>query len=561
MATNDVEKLFAWLAETSAPASEQILATALIRAESPYFERIIAQLLERGTDQAWAGLIGNFPRLGPEVRARLLADSARLRAGCALAMRSSVAQVRKNTLTALQHMPCPRLSYLLPDALRDTSDEVRRTAALTLRRLAESVLDSEGVESWDDARQREYWSSRTEVAQAVREALRTFDLHFCREVVEISLWFAEDFADALWKMLGNPRSQGGFIVSASLDFWDSPRLARFLLDALAQPAWRNTAQLILQGWHTPAELGALLGNSDVLANPEIRRRLGTIKHPRWFDGPGYNLTDLPSSCRARAAQWVYYLGYRPQEKMRILTTWLEDPDPALRRGAACALAMLGAPDTLAEFENVADDADPMATFARSYVAGRADESAVPTPAEAFPVGRFEQLWQECREKALRDDAQVIGKLCRDLPARRHLIVERLRSARPGDRLLALRVICASERPEQFSEEVAILMDDPVESIRRIARSVRTGINRATGPAGEDTSPSTGHPQGDQPAGGSPVPDSAEIREDLRRLLVELLATENEVDEADKLVEQVRTALRCLPHDTTADAPGRPEVRS
>ena len=512
-ATQRLDALYAWLADVPTPACERILATALEHAESPYFERIAELLFGRDTEAAWAGLIGNYPRLRPAATQRLRADAARFRAGLAHALRARTATARANALAVLREHPCSAVSYLLPDVLRDTSEEVRGAAALALRRVAEAVLDGEALEEWDDRRRDAHHSARTEVAKAAWEALRTFDLHYRLEAVEVALWFAQDFPDPLWASLDNPRAHGSYVVRRHLDSWNSPRLARFLLEALARPTWRSSAQQLLREWHKPPEIGAMLRNTDALANPEIRRRLGLIKPVRWFDDLGNDLQLLPPALRKRAPQWVCHLGYTPDRRLTLLSNWLGSADASLRQHAGYALAALDATEALAHIANAAGRTDALATFARWYLAGKQAAHTEPANQPRLSAEQFTWLWRECQGRAPHDDDELIQNFRGNLPAWRHHVLERLHSEDPKDRMLALRIISTPQHAADFRAEFESLLNDPVDAIQRIAYSAFAALESVADRPRNDEPPPEQPPakQEDEPADAeseTPIPQAA-----------------------------------------------------
>lgn len=360
VASRWVDKLYDWLAKLPSPDAEMILSAGLERAEPPYFERLVELLFERASEAAWAELIANYPRLSPQARARLRADGQQMRAGLARVLRGGSPLGRCNAMQALCDDPAPALAYLLPDVLRTSSGDVRRMAAETLRWLAEFVLDfakpteqagppraepenrirsesrSEAV-----ARQR---ADRASVARAVCEALRGFESHYRVEVVEAALWLTRDLGEDLWSVLANRRLPTAHVVSANLKAWDGPRLARFLLEALAQRSWRASAREQLMRWQGPERLAALLRNSDLLERPDFREGLNTLGRPGWFFGLN-DLRDLPPELRARAPEWLVLLGYRPEQKRALLAHWSEVAFEELRVAAeAAARAMAQGPE-------------------------------------------------------------------------------------------------------------------------------------------------------------------------------------------------------------------------
>ena len=546
-----VDRLYEWLAQVPTPICEQILSAGLEHAESPDFERIVELLFNRKSDAGWGALVANYPRLTSPMQQRLLEEPQHLRAGLATALRGTSAKARHHALLVLSEHPCPTLSYLLPDALRDSSDAVRKTAASTLRHIAENILDCRPEKNWDEARKQEYQSNRAEVAQAVQEALRTFDLHYRLEALEVALWFVEDFEDDLWLLLGNRRSQCGHLVAEHLNSWNSPRLARFLLAALAQPAWRFPAQQVLQQWQGRAEVAALVQSTDLLTDTNIRRQLNRLKQVRWFDQLGDQLQGLPAHLRPDLPQWVCYLGLNDSTKCGLLGRWLKSSNPELRRGAIYALANLETPEALRQLAILARQDGSFSTFARWYVTGKlikqrkqTARSAItadpitPNKAEIDGVRQFDKLWQECRQQTAQDDAKLITALQAHLPAWRPLVLERLHSSDAGERLLALRIIADSRQTADYRQELEPLLNDPTDAVRRIAYKVfATALTEHVVKDGDSW-----------PKDDTEQPDIDTARATLQNLLLDLLNEKYDPQTTTELVRQVQELRRQLPID-------------
>lgn len=356
-----VDLLYRWLARERGPVADRILAEALTRAEPQYADRLAGTLLERKQESAWAGLIANYDRLGPSIRAQLLANPQLVRAAVSEAAGSPDHRRRCCALSLLHDRPYLALSYVVADALRDPVPEVVELAAKTLQRTAVSVLAAED---------RVTPAGRSEVVRALREALRTFSRHGRVEVLETCLWFAKDLESALWEALAEHGSRAGQLVEQHLPRWNDPRLAGFLLLALARPAWRKAAQKLLDEWHQPAELHAVLRNSDLLNDAQVRQHLHLLKQPRWFLVADSVLPDLAPALRAKLPYWICYLGFSDAQRVRCLDAWQRAPFPELHRAAVYALAALNDPEANRILARVAQRDCPMRQFAAWYCAGQ-----------------------------------------------------------------------------------------------------------------------------------------------------------------------------------------------
>lgn len=371
---NEVEKLYRWLSTERSNEANRVLAAALERAEPVYAARIAAILLQRKNETAWAGLVANYDRLNADARRQMQANPELLRAAAATALTSRTERERVNALNLLGDQSQPQLAYLLVDGLRDPSPRIRETSARVICAHAERFLSAPPPR---DQAAADADAERADFISSLREALRTFELHQRRDVLQVCLWFAKDLGDTLWEALAAPRSQCALVVDQHLQAWNHPRLAGFLLLALARPAWRKPALAILNSWNSRRELLAIVKHSDVLGNAEITQQLALIRQPRWFAAAGATLADLPRYAQAQIPHWLCYLGFTSEQRVAVLRKWHASPLPEVRRAATYALAALGTPEAVAVLAAASAGSGPLQRFARWYVAGATLVSARP----------------------------------------------------------------------------------------------------------------------------------------------------------------------------------------
>ena len=366
-----VERVYSWLRGDLDPKANRILAAGLSHAEPEYVSRIANILLERRHESAWTGLVANYDRLPADAQKRLLDNPGLLRAGIAGAMKSRTPDARRNALALLAEHPCPKLSYAVADALRDPAPAIREAASDVLRQTAELMLsDGTPLDRPTPAQSADALAARQELVQALREALRTYELHHQVDVIETCLWFAKDLGEGLWEALSANRSQCGHVVEQHLQSWNHPRLASFLLLALGQSPWRQMALALLNAWGNRSELIALLRSSDLLLDPDVRHNLQRLKRPRWMAAADPTLSGLPADARAQLPHWVCHLGFSPQERLRCLRLWYASRLPEVQRSTVYALANLDRADAARLIADVASRPGPMQRFARWYITGK-----------------------------------------------------------------------------------------------------------------------------------------------------------------------------------------------
>ena len=363
-----VQTLYRWLAKRSDLETDQIFAAALEHAEPEYAARIAGILLGRRRESAWSGLVANYDRLPEHVQEHLQEPSELVWAAIASAIKSPSQSARRNALATLEHCPCPQLSYLVADALRDPAMETRAAAVRVLRRQAEWVLD--GGDDADQAGSEEVAAGRVKLVRALGEALRRFEGRGDGEVLEVCLWFASDLGAELWAALADSHALCGNVVEQRLRAWDSPRLAGFLLLALGRPDWRRPALALLRSWKTRTAMIALLRNSDLLADPHVRRGLLHLQQPRWFVADVSVIAQLPPDVQAQLPYWTCNLGFSETEQLHYLESWQETGLPELHRSAVYALATMGTRAADKVLAHVASRACPMSKFAKWFLLGK-----------------------------------------------------------------------------------------------------------------------------------------------------------------------------------------------
>ena len=378
-----VEALYRWLSRERGPDVDRAFVAGLAHAEPPYDAEIVRILLRRPNEIAWGGLVAHYPLLDAATRQQMLGKPELLRAATAAALTAASEDGRAAALELLTDHPCPALSYHVADALRDPAPGVRAAAARVLCRTGERLWsDGEGSPRGPEAA-----TERGNYIEALRQALRTFDLHQRPDVLEVCLWFAPELGDGLWDTLNAPRSAAGHVVARHLPAWNGPRLAGFLLLALGQPAWQRSAQRLLEGWSSRDEVIALLRRTDLLRDPRVRGHLHLLHRPRWLVMHGAALIDLPRDVRSKAPQWVCHLGFTAEARLRYLMIWQASPMPELHRAAVYALAHLGTPEAARVLAEVAARPGPMSRFARWFLAGAATRGAASASRSTVTAGR------------------------------------------------------------------------------------------------------------------------------------------------------------------------------
>ena len=491
-----VDRLYDWLSQGPAPDCDQVFATALPHAEPEWSERIIRILLMRGQGASWAALIGHYDRLTPEVQALLHYQPDNMQAGIARAAKSSSPTSRANALRALDSWPLARLSYLLPNAIRDPSPTVRGLAAEILYKMADSYQnrpspsdDGQSPQSVKCAAQKQ------QLVLALNEAFQAYEVHMQAKILEACLWYARDLGDLLWNKLTTRRSHAAAVVSELLESWNHPRLAYFMVGALRYPEWRQPVGRLLRLWESVPEISALLSQSDLLEDEAIRTRLGDVLNPHWFRACDDTLSELPPPLRRLAPRWVILAGYNEAEKLNLLARWLGTEDSDFHAAVICALAEFNTPASRSLLKQAAESGSELAPFA-GWSAQALDTEAVKdalnkelpddqqtgssdpriNKAGDFRDTGFKTLWKACRSTPPLKRTELMAALRENAAPWSEELGEKLQSADPRDRILVLQVISTQRLAGRFRDDIEHLLSDPVKGIRDLARKLLERID-------------------------------------------------------------------------------------
>jgi len=487
-----VEKLYAWLAASPDTEADRILSEALEWAEPAYASRMLGLLLGRRTEAGWACLIARYDELPAELREKLVAERELLTAAISRALRSGQVRERCNALRVCEEVASPRLAYLLPNLLRDSSPTVRDAAVQVLHRIARTFLERTAPERHASGGAREAYEAEYEqMVRAINEAMASFELHLRVEVIEAATWFGRRLSDVIWERLEHQRWRARAVIENQLPLWNKPWMAAFLLSTLRQRDWRRYALRALRSWTDGEHVAALLREADLLEDPTIRAGVRSLRSPQLERALLRTAERGTAEIQAAACRWVASLGFSEAFKLDFLGPRLARENPIIRRAAMYALISLDVPQGVGLLQRRTSGDTIEAAFARWYLAGRRalipnridDGFETPLPAEMSAVQIA--LWRECRRSPPHERWPLIEAIREDIGQWRSTLRAQLRSPDPRDRLLVVQTVGTPELLSDFHSELTRLKTDPVESIRHVVELLLSRVPQraAAGEAG------------------------------------------------------------------------------
>lgn len=546
-----IENLYAWLATGPTPDCDGILAAALEKAESPWFERMLGILRQRGHAASWAALITIYGRLPAEYQKLLQSDPRLLGEALERALGAPQSTARLNAIQAFQAIGSPKHSYLLVGALRDSMQSVRTAAGQAFRRCAENyfaALADDGDQS--EERRARLNADRHGLARAAQEALRTFDLHHHVDALETCLWFAADLGPAIWEALGNPRSRAANVVATRIPNWNNPRMGGFLLACLGNNAWRQRAMPLLQEWTDKEQLVALLRAEPLLHVPEIRKHLALLRGRPWIS-INEKMDGIPRDLWKTVPRWITLVQLKDDERAAVLGRWLASPVPEVQRHTVYALSLLNTSDARRMMRQAALSRGVTGTYARWYLVGGEINAATTPPLRGRdrnqelhaddpefddePIWNLgiDSLWKVAKRTG-GNDRSVVVELIREFHELWGAgLARKAASDDPRERLIFLQTVATRTLAPLHREELKQLAEDAIPAIRQLAEKINHGLQVAAMPAMEPC----------DVAASPPVPQSWQ-EEELRRLFARL-QRDPEAVASVPIVLRLREQLRAV----------------
>ncbi len=357
------------------PADEPALLRALPELTPAVQAATFAALVEHPDSGVLQDVVARFQEFGAGFQAIILRHVEGLYAALRGAIRSSAVEARLGAIELIARSQSGKDAYLLAEALRSSCPSTRERASLALREMTASLVDSTDTlssemrpsaslrtetrpsgsvqtdaQGWvrerilapavSETRPSESvhtetrpsgsetpHSQATFLADALAAAVLGWEHHFRPEVLEAALWLGGKVEWAIRKKLREPRTRIARPLSDRLSRAADPRLAGFVLRALAIPELRPSAARAIERAKDPSFIRALASEAWLLADPEIERGCRWIRELRWLGSRTEELLALDGPQAAGAARLLGATGGAPEKKMELFRELAAAPRP------------------------------------------------------------------------------------------------------------------------------------------------------------------------------------------------------------------------------------------
>ncbi|MFH1416677.1 MAG: HEAT repeat domain-containing protein [Planctomycetota bacterium] len=497
------------LAESKDAAADQALAAGLLDVPPDLQLDLVKILLERNNDAGLRALPACFDKLGDEAQKMIVTNTSRLFRALRASSHSSSIQTRLNTVQIIRRSGNLRLAYLAAHAVHDGSPQVRAEGAATLAHLTNNhCLDyAETTAALRDAEEpdgslsqavvqtlRILRDERQYLLAALGDALNTFESHHRPEVLEASMFLADELQDKLFKHGTITR---GKLTHAMLDIFTnlpSPRLAPFAYVALCYPELRRHMVAAIAAHNDPGFFAQFIRYHWLARDPVIRKNLVAVRSVAWLSDGLEAVFSLPSDVTVLAPGWLLLLGLPADRKVALLSNFLLIDDAPTNRAAIWALVEMDTPAGTLALQTAADHDNPVVrTIAQRELRFREnrDSRSVVLPrmdrphewatllGEAGVAEDFDDLWLHFERLHPIRARRAGHHAMKFVPGFATQVQVKLLSQQATDRLRALRLLVALNIAERFQKDVFNAANDSSTDVRAATMTALGQISEAT----------------------------------------------------------------------------------
>ncbi|UCC32341.1 MAG: hypothetical protein JSU86_08665, partial [Phycisphaerales bacterium] len=370
-----------------------------------------------------------------------------------------------------------RLAYLLADAVRSRCRRTRELAAAGFYRMTAGLLHR--LETDPTAEEVADLDVQADcLAEALATAVQRWEIHFQPKVLEAALWLGDRVEPAIKNKLHERRSKIARILNDILEGTSDPRLAGFLLRALAVPELRPAAARAISRARDGTLLRAMFIESWLLADAGIERGCRWIQGGQWLRQAVKVLFELDGAHLGGAVRFLAAVGGPHRRKIELFRELIGAGLAEIR----CAVVWHLVHDKSEAATNLLNivamrPTDSIARMATREVRHRRSgaglavgtrQSALESISESTPHDVFDRYWSQFDDFSPDQRLEAGNAIGPHVPDLGTLLRGKLASGEPLDRARALRMVSSLGLVTGLEESVRHLAHDPEPVVRSLA---------------------------------------------------------------------------------------------
>jgi HEAT repeats len=343
---SQARKIYEFLARTPNQNADKALLSGLRLAEPLYQEALLETILERGSAEATAELIGAYHRYPPQWQGIMHTRADSLYSGLRRVGSSPVSQSRLNVLTIIRRTSYRRMVDVIVAMLRDSNRQIAQLAGTvlleTVRQINQDKPNDIVPESQAELGRNQ--SERQIVYAALRRAVSQYNKqHHQEDVILAAMCFAPAHWEHFWQGFLEPYNVVGQCVRQILSGFRGPELARFYLGALQNSYLRPTAVRAIARNGRNDFLLALARHLRQEGEEAVAHGLAMIRNPSWLNAETLALVDFEPDDQVALIQFITALGVEREHIIKYLCSVVQDAgEPAARQAVEIFAALPGA---------------------------------------------------------------------------------------------------------------------------------------------------------------------------------------------------------------------------
>ncbi len=488
MATPSLPAVFRHLVHERNPAAAAAIVEALPTLEPFAQAAALGILLQRGDAAAQADVVGRFLDHDAGLQRLTVSHVNELSSGVRLAISSSSFRRRASAIEAVVRGEAGRLVYLLADALRSRCPRTRELAAAGLHRMTAELLDH--LETGPAVEGLLELSDRADcLAEALKVGVHRWEIHLQPKVLEAALWLGDRTAPAVLEKLRSGRTKIGRPLTDLLAGTLDPRLAGFMLRALAVAELRSTASRAISRAGDETFLRALFAESWLLADPRIEQGCRWIRDIRWSQYAVRLVLALDEPVVANAVCLLAAMGGSRERRTELLRELIGCGRSGVRGAVVRCLVNDESETSTGLLATVAGrSGDGAAALAARELRRRrggpqtdAGSPAAGMDAPVAPASRkvFEQYWGAFDDLEPQVRAEAGETVRREVPNIDAVLRAKLASPEELDRVRALRVASSLGLVNTLAEPLYLAASDADPIVRSRAVGMLVELPGAT----------------------------------------------------------------------------------
>ncbi len=244
---SQASKIYKFLENVRYPAADQVLLTAMRRAEEPYRTSALESILEAQRPAGTTELVKQFNEYPDIWKEMMIQRANHLHHGLRQSGSEADTQTKLNTLDIIKKSHYSRLADVAGILLRDKNNVVAKSAGdvfiefgnlnANLKINSNDDLVKQSIPGGKESQGRSSWI----LISAIDSALQNYKLHRRRESIYAAMCIVSAHVDHFWKNMLQPFHPVGKSVREILQKINRPQLARFTITALASNDLRSAA--------------------------------------------------------------------------------------------------------------------------------------------------------------------------------------------------------------------------------------------------------------------------------------------------------------------------------